>query len=245
MQVRITYIQHNCFCLHFADRLLLFDCPGPEYRDPDAEHRLQEEIAGSRVDVFASHSHTDHFARDIRRVVRNAAETRFFVADDVADLFEGRIPRESVVLEPDSTREIGEMNISTLASNDLGVAFLLRKQGLTLYFGGDLADWQWAGLPRAARRAASIFFRGVLEGLKRRDVHLAFSNADPRLDNLAGAPRFVNHVRPDLFIPMHSFGYTKHFQLLRERISRETNTRLFLYRDCGDSIVTDIHPVNA
>lgn len=245
MQVRITYIQHNCFCLRFADRVLLFDCPGPEYRDSVAEERLQEEIADSRVDVFASHSHRDHFARDILQVVRKAAETRFFVADDVADLFGDSLPSETVVLEPGSTRGIGDMSLSALASNDLGVAFLLRKQGVTLYFGGDLADWQWPGLPRSARRAASIFFRGALEELKHRNVHLAFSNADPRLDNLAGAPRFVDHIRPDVFIPMHAFGYTEHFQFLRERISRDTNTRLFLYRDCGDSLYTDIHPHNA
>ncbi|MEF8824601.1 MAG: hypothetical protein V5A74_10875 [Desulfohalobiaceae bacterium] len=50
---------------------------------------------------------------------------------------------------------------------------------------------------------------------------------------------------PHVFIPMHAFGYTEHFQLLRERISRESNTRLFLYRDCGDSLTTDIHPLNA
>ncbi len=244
MRVHITSIHHNCFCLRFADRLLLFDCPGPEYRDPAAQDRLKEQISGSRVDVFASHSHRDHFAPDILELVRGAAETRFFVAQDVADLFGDRIPRGSVILEPGSTREIGDMSLSALASNDLGVAFLLRKQGLTLYFGGDLADWQWPGLPRAARRAASIFFGQALQELKHRDVHLAFSNADPRLDNLSGAPRFVDHVRPDVFIPMHAFGYTEHFQLLRERISQESNTRLFLYGDSGDSLITDIHPLN-
>jgi L-ascorbate metabolism protein UlaG (beta-lactamase superfamily) len=242
MQVRITYIHHSCFCLRFWDRLLLFDCPGPEHRGPEVERILHKEISGSRVLALFSHSHKDHFAEDIQDILHPAAEASFLVADDVADLYEHLIPQESLVAEPGITHMLEDLSLSAFASNDMGVAFFIRKQGTVIYFGGDLAHWEWPGLTRAARRAGSIFFQGMLEELKQDKVHVAFSNADPRLDNLSGAPRFLEQVRPDLFVPLHSFGRTEQIRVLQDKIPAESGTRLFLYQEPGDSLTADIGP---
>ncbi len=240
MRVGITYIYHCCFCLRFADSVLVFDIPAPEHRSRKAEDRLREAVSQTTVYALFSHSHADHFAPDASDLLQSAASAHFLVADDAADLYEDRIPGHSLVIEPDTTFWINDLAVSAYASNDLGVAFLLCKQGVRIYFGGDLADWQWPGLPQAASRASSFFFRGMLRELKRHSIHLAFSDTDDRLDNLAGAPELVDKLRPAYFVPMHTFGRSEPIRALREKTSHTSPTRIFSYRHPGETMLAEI-----
>jgi hypothetical protein len=41
---------------------------------------------------------------------------------------------------------------------------------------------------------------------------------------------------------MHAFGHTDRIPLLRERLSPDTQTKLFLYRECGDFLLAELSP---
>ena len=248
--IRLVHIHHNGFLAHLSgpggNRSLLFDYPGDEHLPgeirPLAEALLREETRGRDLAVFLSHSHADHCNPRLPDLVADAAETAWVLSDDVPDMMPelaGRIldrfgPASLLVAEPDEQYEHQGMAVSTLMSNDLGLAFDIGVAGLRVYFGGDLALWDWPGARPQDSEFTRRFYGEALERIAEQGpVDLAFSNTDPRLDNLSGGPEFVDRVRPALFAPMHVFGRTDTLLEVRERTAG-SGSEVFLYQGCGD-----------
>lgn len=239
MRGRITYVHHNCFVLRLGERTFLFDCPAAEHLPKRAAEALAAGIAGADLCVFVSHSHEDHFHQDLPGICAGAAQARYVLSDDVADLYPGAVPPGALVVEPDEGYDFAGLRIETLLSNDLGVAYLVEWEGLRLYYGGDLAAWTWDSASEAERAFTERFFHEALERVTRRPVDIAFSNVDGRLPNLAGGLDFVRTVRPGLFAPMHTFGRTAWLKTFAERLG-PTDSQLFLYKKPGDGLDIDL-----
>lgn len=233
MAADIVYIHHDCFALRAAGRTLLFDYPAPAYLPPQAAQAAAPLFRGANLTVFASHSHDDHFDPDILTATREAAARRFVVSDDVADRYADRLPPDALVLEPDASVTVGGMTVEAMESNDLGLCFRLELAGLSVYFGGDMALWDWPGQSPAAHRAVGMSWRRLLGRLAARPLDIAFSNMDPRLPSLAGAPDFVQTLAPAVFVPMHLGGHTQYLARFGERL-RHPGTALFAYAAAGD-----------
>ncbi len=245
----ITYIHHNCFIVGLTGRVLLFDYPSPSHLPSEAAAVAAPLLARADLLVFFSHSHPDHFDPDILAVTAQAASRRFVVSDDVADMFPDSLPPNAVVMEPDQTREVDGLTVSTLESNDLGVAYLIETPEKRLYFGGDLALWDWPTLPEQGREENRRFFEKALTRIAPFHPDVAFTNCDPRLDSLGGVVRFARTVRPGLLVPMHLFGDASGLWTLPARIAGEDPAEegidipVFCYERPGDAVT--VGPDNA
>jgi L-ascorbate metabolism protein UlaG (beta-lactamase superfamily) len=236
MAARITYIHHDCFILEAGNRTLLFDYPAPGYLPQPAAAVAAAALAGSHLTVFASHSHDDHFDPAILAATAGAASRQFIVSDDVADLYGHTLPPDRITMEPEDRVDLDDMAVTALESNDLGLAYLIEMDGLTVYFGGDMALWDWPGNTPAANRAVGMSWRRLLGRLEGKRVDLAFSNTDPRLpDSLCGAPDFLDRVRPRVFVPMHLGGHVHHLDTFAPRLTRP-GTTLFHYAKPGATL---------
>jgi L-ascorbate metabolism protein UlaG (beta-lactamase superfamily) len=233
MRGQVVHIFHNCFVLHAGERTLLFDCPAPQHLPRRAAQALAPELAGRRVTAFVSHSHTDHCHPDLAQVCAGAAVARFVFSDDVAELYPQSVPPGALVLEPDQEAELEGVHIETLASNDLGLAFVLELEGLRVYHGGDLAAWVWDTASPAEKAFTAGFFSAALERIARKPVDIGFTNVDRRLANLAGGPEFARVVRPRLLVPMHAFGRTAWLADAAPALAAGGSS-VFLYRRPGD-----------
>lgn len=233
MDASVVYIHHDCFVLRVGDRTLLFDYPGPAYLPPAAAEAAAPLLRDADLTVLVSHSHDDHWNPDIQAVTSQAAKRRFIVADDVADRYADRLPADTLVLEPDQTYARDDLTVEAFESNDMGVCYRIALAGLCLYFGGDMALWDWPEQSPAARRAVGMTWRRLLKRLGERPLDVAFSNMDPRLDSLSGAPDFVAKLAPAVFVPMHINGRTAYIERFRDRLSRP-GTTLFAYAQAGD-----------
>jgi L-ascorbate metabolism protein UlaG (beta-lactamase superfamily) len=241
MQARIVYIHHDCFFLLTSGRALLFDYPSPNYLPEAAAKAAASIMTGANLTVFASHSHDDHFDPDILEATKQAASRRFVVSDDVADLYADVLPAEeaiTVVMEPDAVREVDGLTVTAMESNDMGVAYHIETDGLSVYFGGDLALWDWPGQTPAASRAVGMSWRLALGKINKRPVDIAFSNMDPRLPSLAGAPEFVAQVAPRVFVPMHLGGHVQYLERFADRLAGPSTT-VFHYTRPGDVLTLD------
>jgi hypothetical protein len=231
---RIVYIHHTCFILEAGERTLLFDYPAPAYLPAEAARICASHLAGRRLTVFASHSHDDHFDPQIVTATSGAADRQFVVADDVADLYGDALPPGRITMEPEDRVDLDGLTVTALESNDLGLAYLLEMDGLTVYFGGDMALWDWPGNTPAANRAVGMTWRRLLGRLEGKRLDVAFSNTDPRLpESLCGAPELLDRVRPRVFVPMHLGGHVRYLDAFAPRLTRP-GTTLFCYAKTGD-----------
>ncbi len=238
MRAVVTYVHHNCFLLRLGDRLFLFDYPSSNHLPGEAAAVVRDRIreqADAALVIMISHSHEDHFDPAMREAVSAFASPLFIASEDVADMYPEALPPDALVLEPDMKATRRGLVVEALESNDLGVAFLISDGPVRLYFGGDLADWSWPSLPPAALQANKDFWEKALERVAAFKPHIAFSNVDNRLPNLAGGAAFVRTVAPRLFVPMHTFGDPSWLPEHRDALQGE-KTKAFVYAKPGDKM---------
>ena len=241
MQVRLTHIFHNCFVLEAGQVCYIFDIPAERFRARKVQAALQETIAGRDVIAFFSHSHLDHFAPDFKEVCSTAASLKAIISDDIEEMYPDIDFGDALIVEPDEKYQISGLEIETLMSNDLGVAFLFRtQQGLKVYNGGDLACWDWETASQNELDFTRLFFNKVVEKVCLYSAHVAFSNVDRRLESLAGGPQLAQAVKSQVFIPTHALGRTQWLQGIHERLGI-SKQNCFQYRRAGDAQVFEIN----
>lgn len=212
MKVEILYVHHNCFVLTLPDRTLLFDYPSAAHRPEGVETLVHEAIQGKPLYIFISHSHPDHFCPNTQELGKLAESTKYILSFDIPEMYPEFDPEEgmenALIVEPEERYALHDMEIVPYESTDLGVGFLIRLQGKSLYFGGDVAEWAWPKQNKQALAFSVNHFQETLRSLAKEGVDLAFSNADQRLANWAGGEKFLREVQPRFFVPMHAFGDT-------------------------------------
>lgn len=236
MEVKIQYLYHSCFSLHFENVVLLFDYPGREVKEP-TEKKLESKLKGKKLFVFVSHAHGDHFSPEVTKFSNDAEETYFLLSDDVPA---SRFGKEEVIeVAPNESYRIEDMKIKTFKSNDAGVAFLILLKNATIYYGGDLAKWDWPEWSEKKRKEHVEVFNDVVDSLKKEDIDIAFSNMDERLPSWSGPVEFIERVKPTYFVPMHTFGSEEWIDDLVNK-GWEAETKIFHYSKQGDEVTWKI-----
>ncbi len=238
MQVELSYIFHNAFLVRTPEKVLLFDYPDAGFLQSGEQAYVAEAVRGADLLLCVSHSHKDHFTPAIRELGRLASRVRYILSYDIVELYPEFDPEEAgrsdvTVVEPEEWSEVDGVRILGLESTDQGVGFLLQLAGKNIYFGGDVAEWDWPQADERARAFSREHFAKTLETLRAYDVDLAFSNADSRLANWSGAERFIELVRPRFFVPMHAFGNLETLLQFKSRVIPPEEVTLLSYDGLG------------
>lgn len=234
--VEITYVHHNCFVLADGGDAFLFDLPAESFLPVGAADVVMRNVAGKRLFMFTSHAHGDHFAPAPGKLISSSATVVAVYSDDIAP---GRIREkfcgERHFIGPGASGKIAGLDVATFRSNDEGVAFLIEKGGMKIYFGGDLAKWSWTqDCDPAERRELESVFEETVRKIEGTAISVAFSNADPRLANWTGAEEFIRRIAPGVFVPMHLFGNTGRLREFLAGLTVATGN-IFTYSRPGDS----------
>lgn len=241
MEVCITHIFHNCFVLDAGASSYVFDIPSERFRPLKVLEALRKSIAGKDVVALFTHSHEDHFAPDYADVCDVARSLKAVVSDDIVEMYPDLVLDDALIVEPDEKYQYGDMDIATMMSNDLGVAYIIKTpERLKVYNGGDLACWDWDNASLAEQNFARNFFKDALRKISAAGVHVTFSNVDRRLQNLAGGPQLVETIRPQVFVPTHVFGRTQWLCGIHERLGIEAS-RCFEYRRVGERACFEVN----
>ncbi len=239
MKVQITYWYHSCFTLEEDKKVLLFDYPNRGI-DSSLDEKIKSIVKGSQLYIFISHAHGDHFSPEVTKFSAYTDETHYVVSNDV--------PKKTIIhnkaeveenntftqVDPNQNYKIKELQIRTFKSNDAGVAFLIDIKGKNIYFGGDLAKWNWPEWSEEKVKEHVKVFDKVVKELKKEEIDIAFSNMDERLPSWAGPVEFIEEVSPRYFVPMHTFGNEEWIDdLVNEKISAESE--IFHYKKSGDN----------
>ena len=179
--MKVTFIEHSGFMVEMEQNVLLFDYYQGEIPSFDGSKTLY---------VFASHSHADHYDPAIWKLKEQYRDIHYILSDDIKDN-EG-----AVVMKAHEKKEVAGIEIETLRSNDMGVAFLVKVEGKTIYHAGDLNWWHWNGEPEEDNEYYKKTFQNEMKYLEGKKIDLAFMLLDPRQEDKYcwGMNYFLEHT---------------------------------------------------
>lgn len=207
--MKLTYIKHSGFLLETESCSILFDYYKGELPAIPADKPLY---------IMISHAHDDHYSKKIYEVASEYAKgsscaLTLLLSDDIPS---GDVPKSlqgsTTFLAPHKTFKDDLLNVSTLISNDQGLAFSIHvRDGAAhrnVFFAGDLNAWNWDG--DEEDMALIKIYHEELERIKDYNYDLAFLPLDPRLkeNETQGITDFfdVCHCNAMRIAPMHMWG---------------------------------------
>lgn len=158
-----------------------------------------------RIYIFVSHTHTDHFSKDVSRVAKILGAARIFIGydgnrDTLNDLFSPEINKKVFYVHGGQNLDVDNiLEVSTLPSTDLGVAFLVQVDGVRIFHAGDLAVWS---------EVSQSAFEENIKGIEEKHIDYAMLPLDPRKEDFGErtVQYYMSHVDIDYFTPMHLWG---------------------------------------
>ncbi len=195
--MNVTFIHHSSFLVETPSAYLLFDY----FRGS-----LPALNPNKRLYVLSSHAHSDHYAKVIYSFPERHPEVHYILSTDVP---KGDVPESFqspvVFLGPHEEYHDDLLRLTTLRSNDRGVAFVCEADGLTLYHGGDLNNWCWDD-GEVAKEDERIYHE-ELSRIEGREFDAAFVPLDTRLEGYEkGIEDFMKHCSAKAVFPMHVWG---------------------------------------
>jgi len=226
VEAKIYYIYHSGFAIKTKNHFLIFDYykePLENYEDHKPALLSLDNIRGMKnVYVFSSHSHEDHYNSSILEWENYNENIQYILSDDIkADknkinysfIKEG----QEILLE--------DVYVKAYGSTDIGISFLIKVDGLTIFHAGDLNWWHWKEDSLEEQNVSECLFKDHIEKLKQeKNIDIAFFPVDPRLEEsyYIGGKYFAQKIHPKLLIPMHfgnNVSITKEFSKKMKEIN--------------------------
>ncbi len=147
--MKVWYLDHSAVAVKTEKHLLLFDLAGKALSGQPGEGLAEgcvnpDEIKDEDVLVFVSHEHKDHFDPAIFSLREKLSRVRFVLPEELDEVYQADL---FVSAEEEQCKHyaLPDCRITTFASTDIGVAYLLEIDGLLIYHAGDLNWWHWEG----------------------------------------------------------------------------------------------------
>jgi len=216
---QIWYLYHSGFAVKTNSHFLVFDyyrdSPSEEGPHITAEALISQEAYDREIVVFASHGHGDHFNQAIFAWKNRDTNIHYVLSHDIRA---GRGQKGVTVVYPGHKYQVGTVEVETFDSTDIGVAFLVRCDGLTIFHAGDLNWWHWNGEPDEDNTAMAKNYKQQVDLLQGKQIDLGFIPVDPRLEEhySRGLVYFMQVVGAEVVFPMHFGGDYSVFERLKK-----------------------------
>ena len=245
MNVNVTYIEHSGFLLEWEEAYWLFDYYKGDLPDFDGKKRLL---------VFVSHRHDDHFNPEIFNLYKKHSNIRYFISSDIK-LDDNNMSKYGITKELASLIQIVKPNqeylpnntddivINTLKSTDIGVAFLIKYKGKTIYHAGDLNLWVWKGEDKQFNNNMRAIFIKEIDKLNNVNIDLAFAPLDPRQEEWygLGIDELLSRAKINYLFPMHFWQQPKIIKKFKkEREDKQLTAKIIDLEHKGQIFNIDI-----
>lgn len=220
--LKVYYIYHSGFLLETKNYLIVFDYFKNSKKSQENILFLEEKIYNTekKVLVFSSHSHYDHFNKDIFSWKNKKEDIEYILSDDI--IFNEKSKKYHLIKEKEKL-EIGTIKIEAYGSTDLGVSFLVEIDNTKIFHAGDLNWWYWKDDTEDEERYMKELYQNIILNISvNKNIDIAFFPVDPRLEEFCylGGEYFAEKLRPKIMVPMHfddAFYVSKEF---KKRISK-------------------------
>ncbi|MBZ9686238.1 MBL fold metallo-hydrolase [Clostridium estertheticum] len=208
IKAKIYYIYHSGFAIKTENHFLIFDY----YKEPienDVTHKPLAVLAPENIKqmknvyVFASHSHEDHFNSSILEWENYNSNIKYIFSSDITI---NKNRPSYTFIEEGQERTFDDLYVKAYGSTDIGISFLVKVDGLTIFHAGDLNWWRWKEDSLEEQSLAESLFKAQIDMLSvEKPIDIAFFPVDPRLQEYyyIGGEYFAKKIQPKLLIPMH------------------------------------------
>lgn len=202
-QLKIIYHYHSGFSVQVGSVLLIFDYWEGEERSLAQVGRITPQLlkAFEQIFVFISHAHPDHLDPIVYTWEAAGLPITYIVSSDMPVGTRGK--RLAPLQEKQLTQDI---SVKAFQSTDLGVAFLVKAYGMSIFHAGDLNLWHWRqeSSLREIEAAENAYYEAIAP-IKGERIDVCMFPVDPRQGLMydAGANHFILAFKPRVFIPMH------------------------------------------
>lgn len=214
--MKVTYLSHSGYMVEIGGSVLIFDY----YKG-----KLPEIREESKIYVFVSHVHPDHFNRKIFGWEKIYPNIRYILSDDVKEKGpEGK----TISMGPGEETVWEGLRIRTLRSTDEGVAFLVSLQEQTIYHAGDLNWWHWEEEGKVYNEMMKRRYQHEVGRIRGEEIDAAFLPLDPRQEEqyCLGFDYFMRHTDTKHAFPMHMWNqYDVCDRLLQDSVSEPYRDR--------------------
>jgi L-ascorbate metabolism protein UlaG (beta-lactamase superfamily) len=240
--MKITYLYHSGFAVEADNLFLVFDY----WRNSPAKGKLKDgvidplEISNKKVIVLSSHRHKDHYNTVILGWPKVINDCSIILSDDI------NARDDAIMVAAHMTYTLDDCTLTTLKSNDEGVAFLLETENYYIYHAGDLNWWHWEGEKGSWNDDIKVSYQKEIDYLKDylmdKSIDLAFVPLDPRLGEQysLGLDYFARNLNVRYIVPMH---YGKNTKVIDRFLSDETSAdyreKILSFTSRGQSEVID------
>jgi len=212
-EATVWYLYHCGYAVKTKTKLLVFDYIEKmrRERDPALQPPVQpglangwinpEEIKDLDVVVFVSHSHEDHDDEIIRSWEKTVKNIHYIFGWDA-----GTGPNVYSLAGPRGKAKFDGVEIATVNSHHSGVpesAFLVKADGLTIYYNGDYVGKMWEDAPSNVP-ADMAYLKTMIK-----TVDLLFLDSYVADDTV----QILRYLKPNVLFPMH---YGNHEEKYRE-----------------------------
>jgi hypothetical protein len=226
-KIKIYYIYHSGFAVETTNYFLVFDYYKESNNANESRHlnsfTLEDLIKNKKnVLVFSSHSHHDHFNPVILDWEKYNQNIKYILSSDITldnwkDNYYKISQDEELFLKTKLTENIDfsssketknkleSVYIKAYGSTDIGISFLVKIDGISIFHAGDLNWWHWKEDSLEERKAAEENFKTEIDKIKGENIDISFFPVDPRLEEFysLGAEYFIKEIEPKTLIPMH------------------------------------------
>ncbi|MFV0394072.1 MAG: MBL fold metallo-hydrolase [Coprobacillaceae bacterium] len=193
--MQVQYIFNSCFVIELDTHILLFDY----YRT-----KLPKFNPDKPLYVFVSHKHHDHYNPDIYNI--DHPHITYILSDDV--------DAKGIKIGANKSCKVDDIEIQTLLSTDLGVAFIIYVEDKYIYHAGDLHWWHWIGEANQDNQFQKEVFQQEINKIKDIPFTIMMTPLDPRLKEATpwGMDYILQNVNTKYVLPMHFFTKLKGMQ---------------------------------
>ena len=235
----VYYIYHSAFVIELEKSILIFDF----YKFPNNKKKEKEKFfnrfinrADKKVYVFATHSHPDHFNREILTWLEINENIKYILSDDIK-IYKHK---NFYFTKEDDSFELDNLKINTFGSTDLGSSFYVNTEDKNIFHSGDLHFWHWEDDTPEEEKVMYSAYMFQLEKIKKLDrIDIAFVPVDPRLgvNTLEGVELFCKILKPRIIIPMHFSNDYSQMKNFIEKFKNINGVKVIEIRDSMEKIL--------
>lgn len=238
--MKLTYIYHSGFAIETDSCNIIIDF----FKDSESLKKgiVHDVILKSdkKLYVLSTHSHADHFNKDILKWKKEKANIQYVFSKEIKDSRVTDID-DAVFLDKLKIYEDDLIKIEAFGSTDIGGSFLINCDGKTIFHAGDLNNWHWdeESTPEEIKEAEMAYLTELnILAEKARELDVAMFPVDSRLGKnyMKGAQQFIDKIKVRLFVPMH---FSKNYADANafKSNAEAKGCRFFTINEKGDSIL--------